>query len=400
MTITTFCHLSGASNCDTTCFSSNARRFYHWFTMNSLLVRWSIVLAVSVLLNASTAHAQARWLTQKTKSFTNGKTLPDVLEELSAAHGFKIEYANDKIKNQLESDVVGIEIVANLEGVPLETTLNLLCSRASGTTAWPWKADKATLQMQDPNEMILVTHSIRGFGQLISDPDELKDAIMYSVDADWADFEEQPDKAALMGTISDISAASIMVRQVYRGQQEVAELLQELQAAASGKSAHASSAADKKTDRILDKAVSLSAGDITLEELFAQAFTANKIPWIAMTEELESQKVSLTDIVTLDGKKQPLRDTVAGTLEPHKLGIMVKDGIVEISSMEVIDYRDHRRIYNVQKLLNQATTAEIAVKIESLEGTTIDLAVPLGPFVIVDADSDSHKKISAALGVK
>jgi hypothetical protein len=38
---------------------------------------------------------------------------------------------------------------------------------------------------------------------LLNDPEEVKDAIMFSVDADWADFEEQPNWAVMYGTISD-----------------------------------------------------------------------------------------------------------------------------------------------------------------------------------------------------
>ena len=94
----------------------------------------------------STANAQARWLKQKTRGFSSGKSAADVLGGLATAHKFKVEYQSETIK----SDASETLIHGNLDGVPLETTLRLVFSGMSVEDEIPWTANKSTLNIHDP----------------------------------------------------------------------------------------------------------------------------------------------------------------------------------------------------------------------------------------------------------
>lgn len=350
------------------------------------------VMILFCCLNASDANAQARWLTQKTKPFTSGKSTAEVLEELAAAHKFKVEYSSEDAKTEASA----VLVLGNMEGVPLETTIRVLCSNM--TEPLPWTADKTTLTISSPTEMTAVTYNISRFGPLLSNADEFRYAVTNIVDAEWEEADAPPDPEGSMGNITDLSASSVTVRQTPVAHYDVARLFNKLSAAASGSPTSGGTLGDSKIAKSLEKSQTLPEGEISSDDLFAKAFTGNKIPWFVRTAQLDLE--NLKEPFKLEGKKQRLRETLEPLLTERKSRMLIDSGVLIITSVDDVGETDSVVVYNVQKFLNNFTTDQISRQIRDLDGVNIDAVETLGPFLIIDADPETHKKIAAAVGGK
>ena len=337
----------------------------------------------------SPAHGQAKWLTQKTKPFTSGKPLSEVLEELAAAHKFKVEYADDDARKFATDEVT---VFANLEGIPLGTTLQLIIGSTSNRT--PWIADKQTLTVQSPFGFTTVAHDVSRLGPLLRDPVEFRYAIMGAVPSEWQDPEAPQNPE--YGEIMDLTSSTMTVRQAPATQFEIAELLDKLKAAVAGRSTTNSN--DTRITKALEKQLTLPAGTKLLTEFLSETLPANKIPYQILSVELPNDFMKTAE-VTLDGEKHSLREILEPIFAEHEFKLQVRHGVLIFRPIDGEGWPVE--IYNVQKFLNAATGEEIAARMTEAAGENdIDYAEPLGPFIIVMASDEGHKKIAAAISGK
>ncbi len=340
-------------------------------------------------LFASPAYGQAKWLTQKTKPFTSGKSLAEVLEELAAAHKFKVEYADDDARKFATDEVT---VFANLEGISLGTTLQLIIGSTSSRT--PWIADKQTLTVQSPFGFTTVTHDVSRLGPLLRDPVEFRYAIMGAVLSEWQDPESPQNPAH--GEIMELTSSTMTVRQDPATQFEIAELLDKLKAAVAGRSTTNSS--DTRINKALEKPLSLPAGTKLLTEFLSETLPVNKIPYQILLDELPNDFM-MTAEVKLDGEKHSLREILEPMFAEHEFQLQVRLGALIVRPIEGEGWPVE--IYNVQKFLNAATGEEIAARMTEAAGESeFEYAEPLGPFIIVMASGEGHKKIAAAMSGK
>ncbi len=354
-------------------------RFIHIATFGILLL----------CLLAPTANGQAKWLMQKTKPFTSGKSLADVLEELATSHKFKVEYADESAKKFATDEVT---VFANLEGIPLGTTLQLIIGSTSNRT--PWIADKQTLTVQSPFSFTTVNHDVSRLGPCLSDPVEFRYAIMNAVLSDWQDPEAPQNPA--QGEIMDLTSTIMTVRQDPATQIEIAELLDKLRAAVGGKST--TNSIDTKINKALEKPLTLPAESKLLTEFLSETLLANKIPYQIVSQELPTDFMK-TAAVKLDGGKHSIREILEPVFAEHKFELHVRLGVLIAEPGKESDWSVE--IYNVKKFLNTATGAEIAGRMTEAAGDEhIQYAEPMGPFIIVMADTEGHKQIAAAMSGK
>ncbi len=355
-------------------------------------------LIISLILTPQPANAQARWLTQKTKGFVSGMSGADVLEGLATAHKFKIEYANEEIKSEAAETLIH----GNLNDVPLETTLRLILSGISKQDEIPWTADKTTLHIHDPRESTSITYNISRLRPLITDLDDFQYAIMNSVNAEWNDPQEAPDPESKAGAITSLTADEMTIRQELRTHMMLAEIITTLQSAVGRNSNTIAALADKKISKALEKPHALPAGEITLDELFAKAFTENDIPWFVQANQLnlETPGITVSGKVTIEGTRRPLREIVEPALTGHKLSLDIRRGVLVITTREDLDHHSDFRAYNIEKFLNTTTAEAVVARLEELEGASFSSCEIFGPVLLIDADAATHKVIAAAMAGK
>ena len=346
-------------------------------------------------IGANEAHAQARWLTTKTKPFTSGKKATEVLDELATAHKFKVTYSEPEAKSTAESAIV----YGNLEGLPLSTTVNLICSNLIADNTYPWTADKTTLTISTERTMVSVTYDISRISGVLNDADEFRYALMTAVNAEWEDPESPTDPASTMGAIEELTPATVTIKQSSAVHAEVANILNKLQIAASGAQKEEKSAADKKIEKVLEKQMSVDAGQMSWLDLFGTVFTENKVPFLVAASALE-KGFDPSATITPEGKKQKIRETLEPLLSEHKVKLVVDSGAILVTSLEEDSPDFSTEIYNIRKFLNTTTAAEVSAKIMEIEGLKIDDPVELGPFLIISGSSEDHKKVADAVAGK
>ena len=347
---------------------------------------------VAILSNASELHAQARWLTTKTKPFTSGKSVPEVLDELGVAHKFKVEYPEADTKDLLSS----FKIHGNLEALPLNTSLNLITSHLISDTRFPWTADKTTLTVNSFDVLVSATYDISRFSNLLNDADEFRYALMAAISAEWEDPEMPSAPDAGLGSIEDLTPTTVTIKQTPTAHMDIADLLNKLQIAASGNQREDKNTSEKKIEKVLDKQVAFDAAPMTWEQLFARVFTDNKVPYLLTQTALEGGFDPAT-MVTPPGEKQKLRETLEPLLTEQKLKLAVDSGAVLVTSVKEESADFSMQVYNIRRFLNTSTTAEVAAKVMEIEGLKIDDPVELGPFLIIGGSEEEHEKIATAI---
>ena len=362
------------------------------FSIAYRLLTMLLTLAVIVISNAPEARAQARWLTTKTKSFTSGNSVTEVLDELGAAHKFKVEYPDADTKELLG----GFKIYGNLEALPLNTSLNLITGHLLPETRYPWTADKTTLTVNSYDMLVSATYDISRFSNLLNDADEFRYALMAAINAEWEDPEMPSAPDAGLGSIEDLTPTTITIKQTPSAHMEIADLLNKLQIAASGNQREDKNTAEKKIDKVLDKPVALDAAPMTWEQLFARVFTDNKVPYLLTQTALEGG-FDHAAMVTPSGEKQKLRETLEPLLSENKLKLTVDSGAVLVTSVKEETSDFSMQVYNIRRFLNTSTAAEVAAKVMEIEGLEIDEPVELGPFLIIGGSEKDQQKVATAI---
>jgi hypothetical protein len=351
-----------------------------------------LTLVVIVISNASEAHAQARWLTTKTKPFTSGKSVTEVLDELGVAHKFKVEYPEADTKDYLS----GFKIHGNLEALPLNISLNLITGHLVSETRFPWTADKTTLTINDFTELVSATYDISRFSNLLNDADEFRYALIAATAAEWEDPEMPSAPDAGLGSIEDLTPTTVTIKQTPTAHMEIADLLNKLQIAASGNQREEKNAAEKKIEKVLDKQVTLETAPMTWEQLFAKVFTDNKVPYLLTQTALEGG-FDPAAMVTPSGEKQKLREILEPLLTEQKLKLAVDSGAVLVTSVKEVSSDYSLQVYNIRRFLNTSTAAEVAAKVMEIEGLDITEPVELGPFLIIGGSEKDHQKVATAI---
>jgi hypothetical protein len=339
---------------------------------------------VVIISNASEVHAQVRWLTTKTKPFTSGKSVTEVLDELGVAHKFKVEYSEADTKDLLNS----FKIYGNLETLPLNVSLNLITGHLLNDTRFPWTADTTTLMS--------VTYDISRFSNLLNDADEFRYALIGAINAEWDDPEMPSAPDAGLGSIEELTATTVTIKQTPSTHMEIADLLNKLQIAASGNQREDKNTAEKKIEKVLDKQVTLDAAPMTWEQLFAGVFTDNKVPYLLAQTALEGGFDPAT-MVTPSGEKQKLRETLEPLLTEQKLKLVVDSGAVLVTSVQEESSDFSLQVYNIRRFLNTSTAAEVAARVMDIEGLEIDEPVELGPFLIIGGSEKDQQKVASAI---
>lgn len=362
-------------------------------TCSQLIRLLTIVWTASIIVAMSDpAAAQARWLNTKTKPFTSGKSVTEVLSELGEAHKIMVVYADADAKSELDS----FSIHGNLEGLPLSASINLIVGHLLQEGAYPWTADKTTLTIGSGSSIVSVTYDISQIGRVLNDADEFRYAIEAVIDAPWEDPEmpSSPEEGA--GSIESLSANAVTIRQSAATHQKIADLLNKLQAAAGGTQKEEKSTAEKKMDKLLEKQMSLGGEQMTWDELLKKVFSENKAPYLVTQSALEVG-FDPTAIITPSAEKQKLHDSLQPLLSEHKVKLSFESGAVLITSAEQDSGGYSLQVYNILRYLNTSTPAEVSAKLIETGGLKIDDPVVLGPFLIVDGTDEDHKKISQAL---
>ena len=351
-----------------------------------------LLTLAAVASNASEVHAQARWLTTKTKPFTSGKSATEVLDELGVAHKFKVEYPDADTKELLDKS----RIHGNLESLPLNTSLNLITGHLSPDTRCPWTADKTTLTINSYKKLMSATYDISRFSNLLSDADEFQYALIVLINAAWEDPEMPSAPEAGVGSMEELTATTVTIKQTAAAHLQIVDLFNKLQIAASGNQREEINSVEKKIEKVLDKQVALDAAPMTWEQLFTKVFTDNKVPYLLAQTAVEGG-YDPAAMVTPSGEKQKLRETLEPLLSEHKLMLTIDSGAVVVTSTREESSGFSVQVYNIRRFLNTSTAAEVAAKVMEIEGLEIDEPVELGPFLVIRGSEKDHQKVASAI---
>ena len=390
--------------------------------------------AASAAARRREANLQIEQALARRVSFSfKDERLRDILAEFSRAGEFPL-WIDDRALNDIGS-AADDTLSGELNDVTIQQALNRVLS-GRGLT---WLVHDEVLRVTTIEEAELVlTTSVYDVGPLLAysaqQAEKPRDDIVLGerlrqhpsevwpfkfAPADWLaesvlEFTSGPweEIDGTGGTLSSLRD-TLIVRQGYRVQSEVASLLEALQVAASGDLEHGSRAVrparyavedDRRIHRTLESKVSLDFREIPLKS--AAKEIALRTGATIVIDEKALQDIGFDGPISLDVDNVTWRSAIDLLLEPHGLTAIVHDGSLQITTIEEAESYLFTIVYDIRDLTERRFRGEKLVAVlqnetsgpwEDIDGHGGTAAVPVHGVLLVRQSPDVHEEVAVLL---
>lgn len=355
-------------------------------------MKWSLLLlCCCVSLSSASEPVRDKRLLKKASFDVKELPLDEVLEHLAKEYSVPMEIADNAGEVAPKH-----QVTLQIDDVTLQSLLNLICDAQPGGSPWNWKLENRKVVFvpeTDQREMVEVRYPLAPLGPLAAMAPQIDSALM-KMSGPWATVD------GIGGRLVEITPQFMTYSQSLEVHQEIDEILQQLQAAATGRRP-TPSLIDRANERLAKKLLRRvrPEGMLKLQEFMEQ----HELPYF-ISPGLNREGVDTSAIeLTFAGKQDSLENLLGGALQQIDLTYVIEHEVIKIVTQSQEDERLYTRVYDLRqiKLPPMTSAADVLVQLQRAPGTgpwfDIDgvggAGEDLGPLLLIWQGQEQHEKI-------